>query len=120
MRRTLLTLVVLAGLLVPAAAYAGFTANYRVTIYSNGAQGTMHGARNASDSKQFIGCGSYDSYASCFARGADGTVRSCYTFDAGKIAAIGTVASNSRIYFTSNSDGTCSYISVNNGSQYLE
>lgn len=112
-------LLVALTLAIPAAAFAGFTQNFEVTISGDTAQGTIAGARTSADNIQYMNCVDGD-YAYCVARSASGNIQACFTVDDHQRAVIRSVTSNSRIFFQRASDGSCARMYVFNGSQHLE
>jgi hypothetical protein len=118
--------IFLVGVLTTAAgmAAAGQSLTYQVNINDTYkfAVGAMPAVRSSSDTVQFIGC--YNNVytggvsASCFATNSAGVSRNCYTNNADMIAAIQSISSESYIYFQWNTDGTCSYVFVENSSRF--
>lgn len=112
---------VLAALSLPALAFGGYTSQYPVYVSPNSyASGTIVGARRSADTKQYIQCSSHSGYGWCDASDAQGAKLSCYSLDPDLVASMESVTSASSIYFDVNSDGTCRYVVVVNGSAYLE
>ncbi|MGH8049234.1 MAG: hypothetical protein ACREPB_01090 [Arenimonas sp.] len=109
---------------VAGAAMAGLS--YSVPVNINDAYkyavGTMYGARASSDTVQYIGCyhNAYSSggSANCYAVNAAGVSRSCYTTNVNMVDAIRSISDESYIYFQWNTDGTCNYVLVDNGSRF--
>ena len=123
MRKLKIGFVAVAALtLVSGLAIAGYTSFGQVSITSTGANGTMVGARNSSDTVQHIMCNTYaydtgSEYGSCYARNSAGTTKQCFDANAGQLAVMRSVGPASYISFTIASDGsTCSQVSVTNGS----
>lgn len=90
------------------------------------ANGSMVGARYSGDSKQYIGCTAYMSWAgpwtSCFARDKTGTKYFlCNSGDPKWHQVLQAMTDSSRFHITSDSAyGTCQYISVENKSSHLK
>jgi hypothetical protein len=83
--------------------------------------GSVIGARYSSDSMQNIGCQVYDGSPEqviCYAQNSAGSYVSCSTTDADKLALVNRISSISYIVFYT-SNGSCSYLSVDNSSIYL-
>lgn len=122
--RNLVMGAALAALAFPSLASAGRASSYGVSIVSSGglpyASGTVAGARRSADANQFIQCSSHSGYGWCEAVNAAGKQLTCYSLDAGVVASMESVTSNSAIYFSVNTDNTCNYVVVENGSAFLE
>ncbi len=119
--RTFLGAAVAAALLSTAMiASAGARLVYQVGINdaSRFAVGTMADARGSSDNVQTIGCYHNTGFASCYATNSAGLSRSCTTTNAALIEVIRSIGSESYLYFQWNTDGTCSYVFVDNGSRW--
>jgi hypothetical protein len=119
--RTLVGTAVVAALLSTATiAMAGSRWVYQVGINdtSRFAVGTTTDARGSADSVQVIGCYHNSGFASCYATNNAGLSRSCTTSNAALIDVIRSISSESYIYFQWNTDGTCSYVFVDNGSRW--
>jgi hypothetical protein len=119
MKRVSILCGLLAAIAVPAAAVAGFTANYQVSITNIGASGSVVGARKSNDSLQYIMCVDGE-YAYCIARDSANIVQSCWSVDDHQRAVMRAVGPASSIYFEWAGDGHCSRVFVYNGSQYLQ
>jgi hypothetical protein len=119
--RTLIGGAVAAALLSTATiAIAGSRLVYQVGINdaSRYAVGTMTDARGSADASQSIGCYHNTGFASCYATNNLGLSRSCTTTNTALIEVIRSISSESYIYFQWNTDGTCSYVFVDNGSRW--
>jgi hypothetical protein len=117
--------VVLALTISASAAFAGYTQNMTVTVYSgssgSGATGAVSAARYSSDSGEYIGCSTYNqsnrpNSANCFAQDANGRYAGCYTSIASLVLIAATVNASSDITFGAAPDGTCTIIQVENWS----
>ncbi len=82
------------------------------------AYGNFADARGSADSRQMIGCYYNASLGYCTATNAAGTSRTCTTTNAALLDVIRTLTSESYVYFQWNTDGTCSYVLVENSSRY--
>ncbi|MGN6152258.1 MAG: hypothetical protein ACTHOH_09660 [Lysobacteraceae bacterium] len=93
---------------------------YTVTINdaSRIAYGAFADARASADTQQWIGCNYNAAAAFCTATNAAGISRSCSTTNAALIDAIHGISSESYVYFQWNTDGTCSYVLVENSSRF--
>ncbi|MBX3713865.1 MAG: hypothetical protein KF800_18040 [Lysobacter sp.] len=112
-----------AGLLLAIAApivSAGARWTYPVTLNdtSRYAVGTMTDTRGSADSQQAIGCYHNAGTAGCYATTAAGVTRTCTTNNAGLLTVIRSISAESYIYFQWNTDGTCSYVLVENSSRF--
>jgi hypothetical protein len=113
---------------LPFAALAGekLTANMAVTVdlTSRTASGQTAVTRATKDNVALIGCtvgaigASGIPYAICEAKDAKGNYLSCESGAAGYIQAAAAVNGDSYIYFASDANGSCTQITVNNGSAY--
>lgn len=115
--------VALLVLLSGTAAWAGYTNPLAVTVTSSSAYGSLTGARDSSDSTQYIGCalnwyGSGFYYGSCSARNSSGTSISCITTDPEMKEAISGLSSYGYASFTV-SNGQCASVHSFTYSQYL-
>ena len=101
-------------------ASAGSRLVYQVGINdaSRFAVGTMTDARGSSDNVQAIGCYHNAGFASCYATNSAGLGRSCTTTNPALIDVIRSIGSESYLYFQWNTDGTCNYVFVENGSRW--
>ena len=118
-------IVALPVLLAAPAVFAGLKLSIPVTVNtsSGSASGAQGSARSSSDSRQFIGCQTYNGASTtvgiCEASDAVGTVASCYFLDdrLGHVAQ--SINGDSYISFSWNvSTGVCLTLRVNNGSGY--
>ncbi|MFZ5638425.1 MAG: hypothetical protein ACOY82_17750 [Pseudomonadota bacterium] len=119
--RVFMSAAALAALLsVAAIAEAGTRWAYQVSIsdVSRYAVGTTTDARGSADVNQSIGCNHNTTFASCYATNSAGLSRSCTTSNAALIDVIRSIGSESYIYFTWNTDGTCNYVLVENSSRW--
>lgn len=93
---------------------------YTVTINdaSRIAYGAFADARATADTQQWIGCYYNASSGSCAATNAAGTSRTCTTTNAALLEVIRTLTPESYVYFQWNTDGTCSYVLVENSSRF--
>lgn len=129
------TLLVLATMLIPAVALAGYTQPQAVEIdYDNSfASGDMITARNGNNDDEFIGCGqrTYDlgggtvyTTGFCQAQLVEEEVVTCFTENPALLDAIDSLADASYIQFrwTEETDGslTCNHIGSSTQSFYLE
>lgn len=105
---------------IAAIAQAGSRWVYQVGINDTYrfAVGTMADARGSADSVQMIGCYHNAGFANCYATNSAGLSRSCTTSDPAMMSAIRGIGSESYVYFQWNTDGTCSYVFVENGSRW--
>ena len=120
-RRRLTAICGLALIGIAATATAGLRWAYPVTINdgSRFAVGTLSDARASADGVQYIGCyHNTSNNASCYATNASGLSRSCSTSNAAHLTVIRSITPESYIYFVWNTDGTCNYILVDNGSRF--
>jgi len=104
-----------------ATASAGLRWAYPVFISDSSryAVGTLSDARASADSVQYIGCYHNSSNnASCYATNASGLSRSCSTSNPAHLTVIRSIGAESYVYFQWNTDGTCNYILVDNGSRF--
>lgn len=102
-------------------ASAGLRWSYPVTINdtSRYVVGTMADARASADSVQYIGCNHNSlNAASCYGTNSAGLSRSCSTNNPAHLAVIRSISSESYIFFQWNTDGTCSYVFVENSSRF--
>jgi hypothetical protein len=116
--RTFIALALVA--LAAGNATAGQRLVYPVNVNdtSRFANGAVADARGSADAQQSIGCYHNQYTASCFATTAAGISRSCSTGNAALIEVARSVGPESYIYFQWNTDGTCNYILVENGSRF--
>lgn len=93
---------------------------YQVTISDAGrwANGAFADVRAGADSQQWIGCNYNTVTGSCTATNAAGTSRTCTTSNAALLDVIRSLTPESYIYFQWNTDGTCSYILVENSTRF--
>ncbi|AFE03663.1 hypothetical protein COCOR_00714 [Corallococcus coralloides DSM 2259] len=81
--------------------------------------GNLGTARNGSDSLSYMWCASTGSGVGwCHARDAAGVTLSCATTDAGMLATIRSLNSDSRIEVLYDSAGMCTFIYVATGSHF--
>lgn len=125
MKRILVALALSSFVLSPA--YAGTVSDAAVSLGNNFATGSLKTARNAGDSNQYIGCYTYQSQQSdgggfgvtCFARDAAGTYRSCVNdADTLLLQEARNISYRSYVFFMWDSFGICSYLYVQNSSDY--
>lgn len=120
--RTFVATLAAAGLIaVAATASAGLRWGYQVSISdtSRYALGDLSATRGTADGVQYIGCyHNTSNNGSCYATNAAGLSRSCSTSNPAHLAVIRSIASESYLYFQWNTDGTCNYILVDNGSRF--
>ncbi|MCO7225003.1 hypothetical protein [Pleionea sp. CnH1-48] len=110
--------------LISSSVFAGFTNHYQINVSSTTAYGSMIGARNSSDSTQYIVCSyvgfSSNPYGICSARNSAGTSKSCTTTQAHHVEQIRGLSNESYLYFQWDSNGKCTYIYSSTGSMYHE
>jgi hypothetical protein len=119
-----------AGLILHSAAQAGQVIVSPVIVSSSDdgivASGSVSATRLSEDNSQSIGCdiasdGVGSAFISCAATDAVGNQAFCSLLNPSPAAlsALSSLNSSSFIYFTANTTGTCTYLSVNNASTYL-
>jgi hypothetical protein len=119
-----------AGLILQAAAQAGQVIVSPVIVSSGAdgvvASGALGATRQSADTSQEIGCdiasdAVSSAFISCFAIDAVGNQAYCSVLSPSQAAlnALSSMNSSSFIYFTANTTGTCTYLSVSNGSTSL-
>lgn len=101
-------------------AHAGARWVYQVWISdaSRYAVGTMTDARGSADGNQAIGCYHNTTNGACYATNAAGLSRTCTTNNPALLNVIRTISAESYIYFQWNTDGTCSYVLIENSSRF--
>lgn len=86
------------------------------------AVGGVNAARHSSDGTQYIYCTSTlgsSPYMSCSASDSAGNLGSCFSFDSNFINAVPGINSASYVHFEWDSSGTCIFVFINHGSQFL-
>jgi len=122
MKKSIMVLGALATLSAAGVAMAGGTSFGQVSFGTTVTSGTLVGARNASDSTQFIQCNTYaydsgNEYGSCYAKNSTGSSRQCFAANAEQLAVMRSISSSAYIAFTIAADGsTCEQVSISNGS----
>jgi hypothetical protein len=111
-------------LLLGNTAWAGAKLAPEVAIGSNTARGSMVGARYSTDTVQRIGC-TLDAKVNqssvfCAARDRNGVNLSCFSANPGMREAVQALTDSSYIYFAVNSTGVCTYLQVQDDSQFLK
>jgi hypothetical protein len=120
----------LAASLALPAARAGQGAFATVSVYSSStgvsAYGSIADARISADNVQYIGCGILtnedgSSIIQCYASDTAGNGAYCDASDPSQaaLAAVSSVNGVSAVYFTADSSGHCTYLSVSNASYYF-
>lgn len=112
------------------AADAGVKSAPRTTVVKSGSSGWAYGAlgtaRNSPNSSEYIECGVY-AYSTpatgpangwCFAYDSGSNGAYCSTATESQIKAILASNGDSFIYFSFDGSGTCTYLSITNGSMY--
>jgi len=110
--------VALAAAVLSTTAFAGFKSGQNVVIstgsrFANGDAGYVY---RSDDTVQYIVCRASNSTGSCYARNRDGVTRSCSTTSSTLLANIRSMNGDSYIYFKWDEDGTCTTVTVENGS----
>ncbi len=104
-------------------AWAGLVYTPQVSVSSSGAVGSMAGARYSADSTQYIGCtfsNTSGPYVLCNATDNTGKSLFCVTTESKYLAAAKAITDFSYIYFGATlGGGSCTYLQVQNYSQYL-
>jgi hypothetical protein len=104
-------------------AWAGLVYTPEVSVSSSGAVGSMAGARYSTDSTQYIGCtfsNTSGPYVLCNATNNTGNSLFCVTTESKYLAAAKAITDFSYIYFAvTPGSGFCTYLQVQNYSQYL-
>jgi len=106
--------------LIAPTASAGARWQYPVTLNdtSRYAVGTMTDTRGSADNQQAIGCYHNSTTGACYATTAAGVSRTCTTSNPALISVIRSISAESYIYFQWNTDGTCSYVLIENSSRF--
>lgn len=96
----------------------------QVTVVSNGASGSMVGARYSNDSQQYIGCLFYetliDKFVSCTARDRTGKTFTCSSYDPRWVTVVKAISDSSYIGLVGSNNGTCTSLTIENHSRYLK
>jgi hypothetical protein len=102
-------------------AWAGEKYLPEVTVGTGWAMGSMAGARFSSDTKQAIGCQFEPLYArvNCGATDKTGNVFYCTRIDANFGNVVKAISDSSFIYFSGDSQGTCTSFIIENFSRSL-
>jgi hypothetical protein len=119
MMKRLSIVVALLGALV-GVAHAGAKYSYSVAVGTGWASGALGTARNSGDPNQVIGCQTYGTTTFlCYAHDPYGTQGSCVGSDANLLAWVRSLNGDSWLYFSWDTSGNCTFVSVENSS-YLE
>jgi hypothetical protein len=107
------------------AAHAGYRYNYPIVVSLAGryAYGALGSVRASSDANSYIGC-SLNSAGAIYCQAADATasqVPSCSVASPTALmqSTVASIKGDSYLYFTWDSNWQCTYIYVDNDSQYL-
>jgi hypothetical protein len=124
-KRKLMTIVAGAIMLAAGAASAGYRylpAGVRLghsTADGSGfAGGVISLVRTTSDSNQYIYCYTYGTFGGCAAVNLTNDVVACTTQDPGMLAVMRSTNGDSYVFFSADTAGACTNVSVQNGSQY--
>jgi hypothetical protein len=105
--------------------YAGTKTSATVTVStaSRYAYGSMASARSSSDANQYIGCVTQGHaggaiLAVCSARNSAGVAASCSSTSSAVIQSVTNQTDHSWIRFEWDANGVCTFVTVNNSSQY--
>lgn len=113
---SLLALAIGAGV-CPAFAGSRIVVPVAINDSAHYAEGTIVDARASTDGNQMIGCLFGTTAATCFAITASGASKVCSTSDVNQLNAIRAIEPESMIRFYWNTDGTCSYLLIENSSR---
>ncbi|TXH73604.1 MAG: hypothetical protein E6Q88_05170 [Lysobacteraceae bacterium] len=118
MKNAITTAMIAVLLTSAAAAYAGTRAQVQVTVNATSryAYGAMADARGSADTVQQINCATNTTLANCWMVNSAGVGGSCYTTDPAMINVIRGISGESYVYIKWNTDGSCSYVLVQNSS----
>jgi len=113
-----ISLTVLAAAAFSGSAIAGFQTGQQVVIsdvqrQANADLGYVH---QTSDDVQYIGCFVAGDEGYCFARNLAGVTRSCWSNDPKWVSAMAAVSKDTYLLFYWDTGGSCTYVSVTNGS----
>jgi hypothetical protein len=108
---------------ISGALWAGEVATSNVVIGANYSRGSVVTARNSGDANQRIMCTSYGydddtEWGACTSKNSAGTTSSCYSSVHTIIESMRAVGPSSHIAYGFNSDGDCTYVTVNNSSAH--
>lgn len=96
-----------------------FSASVFVNTTTRAFSGNLGTARNSSDGLQHLWCSSVSTGVGyCYAKDASGVTASCATIDAGMIATIRSLNSDSNLQVTYDSAGYCTLIWISTGSHF--
>lgn len=124
--RGLLCAVAILGAVIGGNALAGqkSVATMNVDTGAGQAWGAIGDIRNASDSVQYLDCGTIASpgsppYVQCTGRDSSLHVFSCFSYDSTVVSAVQSLSSDSYVYLEWNTNnGEIAYIDISTGSSY--
>lgn len=128
MNKFAVTISLVAGLALQAAAIAGTSSVYPISVSQYGANGQVKSARQSNNNQEFIGCAvygttqsSYTTYVACSARDASGRSFYCSKYGAAPqlVQAALAISESSSIIINSDASYNCTYIYVQNHSVNL-
>jgi hypothetical protein len=131
MKKFAMVTAITAAIALQSVADAGTRWTDSVSVYNSSSGGYGIGAVSTaryytSDSAEYIGCSTAtdtvsSTYIYCSATNKSGTFVGCYTSSGNEAArqAVATINATSLIFFEVNSEGQCTYLTVENYSSYL-
>ena len=125
MRKLLLTCALLSATSVAMAGYA-YKFDVKVSLANKNASGFLSGARRSADTAQWIACSTYTNstygtaYGRCSARDKAGVYAMCNASGAEMLATSRMINDTSLVEFRWDDAGNCTFLSVENGSYYMQ